>query len=146
MAAHIPDECLLARVHMYVLNTQVSPECVSDQQPGCCGGCRQISTASPSAWTAKVHGETTSSSSGCGAASNTRRCISGPTTACPRPANRLDAISTFTTAADLTRALTGARPIKFTSPRCPSAWQPNHGRRSTYRRGNTVQTTEATSV
>ena len=32
------------------------------------------------------------------------------------PANRLDAISTSTTAADLTRALTGARPIKFTSP------------------------------
>jgi hypothetical protein len=26
MAAHIPDECLLALVHMYVLNTQVSPE------------------------------------------------------------------------------------------------------------------------
>ena len=50
-----------------------------------------------------------------------------------------------TTAAYLTRALTGARPIKFTSPRCPSAWQPNHGRRSTYRRGKTVQTTETTS-
>src|SRR5258705_4197220 len=47
--------------------------------------------------------------------------------------------------ADLTRALTGARPIKFTSPRCPSAWQPNHGRRSTYRRGKPVQTTGATS-
>ena len=35
-------------------------------------------------------------------------------------------------AADLTRVLTGARPIKPTSPRCPSAWQPNHGIRSTY--------------
>jgi hypothetical protein len=41
--------------------------------------------------------------------------------------------------------LTGARPIKLTSPRCPSAWQPNHGRRSTYQRGKTVQTTETTS-
>jgi hypothetical protein len=50
-----------------------------------------------------------------------------------------------TTAVDHTRALTGARPIKLTSPRCPSAWQPNHGRRSTYRRGKTVQTTETTS-
>jgi hypothetical protein len=38
----------------------------------------------------------------------------------------------------------GLRPIKLTSPRCPSAWQPNHGRRSTYRRGKTVQTTETT--
>jgi hypothetical protein len=35
--------------------------------------------------------------------------------------------------------LTGARPIKLTSPRCPSAWQPNHGRRSTYRRGKTFR-------
>jgi ABC-type antimicrobial peptide transport system ATPase subunit len=32
-----------------------------------------------------------------------------------------------------------------TSPRCHSAWQPNRGRRSTYRRGKTVQTTETTS-
>ena len=37
-----------------------------------------------------------------------------------------------TTGADLTPVLTGARPIKLTSPRCPSAWQPNHGKRSTY--------------
>ena len=43
-------------------------------------------------------------------------------------------------------SLDGARPIKLTSPRCPSAWQPNHGRRSTYRRGKTVQTTGATST
>ena len=50
-----------------------------------------------------------------------------------------------TTGADLTPVLTGARPIKLTSPRCHSAWQPNRGRRSTYRRGKTVQTTGATS-
>ena len=36
-------------------------------------------------------------------------------------------------------------PIKPTSPRCHSAWQPNPGRGSTYRRGKTVQTTGATS-
>ena len=32
-----------------------------------------------------------------------------------------------------------------TSPRCPSAWQPNPGRRSTYRRGKVVQTTGTSS-
>jgi hypothetical protein len=39
----------------------------------------------------KALGETTSSSSGCGAASSTRRCISEPTTTCPRHAPRLGA-------------------------------------------------------
>jgi hypothetical protein len=46
------------------------------------------------------------------------------------------------------RALTGARPIKPTSgttPCCRSARQPNPGRRSTYRSGNSVRTTGATS-
>ena len=43
------------------------------------------------------------------------------------------------------RALTARRPIKPTSPRCPSAWQPKPGRRSTYRRGKSVQTTGTTS-
>jgi hypothetical protein len=37
--------------------------------------------------------------------------------------------------------LTGAHPIKLTSPRCPSAWRPNHGSRFTYPCGKTVQTT-----
>jgi putative transposase len=41
--------------------------------------------------------------------------------------------------------LTAPHPIKPTSPRCPSAWQPNPGRGSTYRRGKSVQTTGATS-
>src|SRR5262249_52440931 len=49
------------------------------------------------------------------------------------------------TVGDPTRALTARHPIKLTSPRCHSAWQPNRGRRSTYRRGKTVQTTETTS-
>ena len=42
------------------------------------------------------------------------------------------------------RALTARHPIKPTSPRCPSAWQPNPGRGSTYRSGNSVQTTGTT--
>src|SRR3974390_1976386 len=44
-----------------------------------------------------------------------------------------------------TRALTAQHPIKPPSRRCLSAWQPNPGRRSTYRRGDSVQTTGATS-
>ena len=51
-----------------------------------------------------------------------------------------------TTAGGPTRALTARHPIKPTSPRCHSAWQPNPGRGSTYRRGKTVQTTGATSA
>src|SRR5262249_59304298 len=50
-----------------------------------------------------------------------------------------------TTAIGLIRALTDARPIKPTSTRCLSARRPNPGRGSTYRRGNSVQTTAATS-
>ena len=45
-----------------------------------------------------------------------------------------------------TRALTAPHPIKPTSRRCLSAWQPNHGRRSTYRRGKSGQTSGATST
>ena len=37
----------------------------------------------------------------------------------------------FFRAADRIRALTEPHPIKPTSPRCQSAWQPNPGRRST---------------
>ena len=51
-----------------------------------------------------------------------------------------------TTAADRIRAFTARHPIKPTSPSCPSAWQPNPGRGSTYRGGKSVQTTGATSV
>jgi integrase len=42
--------------------------------------------------------------------------------------------------------LTASRPIKPTSPRCHSAWQPDPGRGSTYRCGKSVQTTGTTSV
>ena len=68
-----------------------------------------------------------------------------PTTASARRAHRSAATSTSTIAADRIRALTARHPIKPTSTRCPSAWQPNPGRGSTYRRGNSVQTTGTTS-
>jgi len=42
--------------------------------------------------------------------------------------------------------LTELPPITPTLHPCPSAWQPNPGRRSTYRRGKSVQTTGTTSV
>src|SRR5215472_6850021 len=66
-------------------------------------------------------------------------------TASTRRELRSAATSTSTTAIDLIRALTDARPIKPTSTRCLSARRPNPGRGSTYRRGNSVQTTAATS-
>ena len=50
-----------------------------------------------------------------------------------------------TIAAAHIRALTAARRIKPTSPHCRSARQPNPGRRSTYRRGDFVQTTGTSS-
>jgi len=81
-----------------------------------------------------------------GAASNTRRCICEATTASARLALRSANTSLSTTVGGPTRALTARHPIKLTSPRCHSAWQPNPGRGSTYRRGKTVQTTGATSV
>ena len=82
----------------------------------------------------------------CGAASNTRKCICGPTKVYPRLALRSAATWTFIMAGVHTRALTAPRPIKPTSPRCRSAWQPNPGRGSTYRRGKSVQTTETTCI
>src|ERR1700722_11303699 len=102
-------------------------------------------TASPSAWTAKGAGGIMCSPSGCGEASNTRRSISGPTKASAKHAFRSAVISTFIIAAAHIRALTAARRIKPTSPHCRSARQPNPGRRSTYRRGDSVQTTGTSS-
>src|ERR1700674_190399 len=60
-------------------------------------------------------------------------------------ADRSADISTSIIPKDPIRALTKRRLIKPTSPRCPSAWQPNPGRGSTYRRGNSVQTTGTSS-
>jgi putative transposase len=42
--------------------------------------------------------------------------------------------------------VTAPHPIKLTSPRRPSAGQPNRGRDSTYRCGDSVQTTGTTAV
>jgi hypothetical protein len=42
--------------------------------------------------------------------------------------------------------LTARHQTTPTSPRCQSAWQPNLGRGSTYRRGKSVQTTGTTSA
>src|ERR1039458_8067616 len=49
-------------------------------------------------------------------------------------------------AGDHIRALTARHRIKPTSRRCLSAWQPNPGRHSTYRRGDSVQTTGTSSI
>src|ERR1019366_9690241 len=50
-----------------------------------------------------------------------------------------------TMAADPIRVLTAAHPIKPTSTSRHSAWRPNHGRRSTYRGGDSVQTSGTSS-
>ena len=88
-------------------------------------------TASPSAWTARGRGETTSSSSACGEPSSTRKSICTPMTASARRNDRSAATSPSTTQNDLTQPLTAAPPIKPTSTRCRSARQLNPGRRST---------------
>src|SRR3974390_2404808 len=103
-------------------------------------------TPSPSAWTEKAPGGTTSSSSGYGAASNTRRSICEPTKPSARREARLVGISTCTTDDDLIRVLTTAPRIKPTSIFLRSARRPNPGRRSTYQRGICVQTTGTSSV
>src|SRR4029453_6749989 len=86
------------------------------------------------------------SSNGCGAASNTRRSICTPTTASAKLAPRSAATSSSTISVGRMRALTAPHPIKPTSLRCRSAWQPNLGRGFTYRCGKSVQTTGTTSI
>src|SRR5215218_4667408 len=100
---------------------------------------------SPSAWTARVPGATTSSSSGSGDRSSTRRSTSELTTRSPRPAPRSAGISASTTPADRIRALTGGRRIKPTSLACRRSRRPEPGRHSTYQAGKPVQTNQASS-
>src|SRR6516162_2215289 len=95
---------------------------------------------------AKALGVTMCLLSVCGEASNTRRCICELTRASVKPAAPLDSISTSTIASVHIRALTALRRTRLTSPSCPSAWQPNPGRGSTYRRGNSVQRIGTTAV
>src|SRR5471032_1762473 len=117
-----------------------------DHQRGSCSDSGTAATPADGVFGSDRLGGIMSSSSDCGAASNMRRCICTPTTALARPALRSAATCTSTTAGGHIRALTARHPIKPTSRRCPSAWQPNPGRRSTYRRGDSVQTTGTTSV
>ena len=124
-----------------IFNTDQGSQFTGRPSPAC-----SPTTASRSAWTARAHGGTTYLSSGSGAASNTRRCTCEPMKASARRAARSADISTSITAGVPIRVLTAARRIKPTSPRCHSAWQPNPGRGSTYRRGNSVQTTGTSSV
>jgi putative transposase len=84
-----------------VFNTDQGSQFTGAASPAC-----SPATALQSAWTAKAPGETTCSSSGCGAASNMRRCICEPTTASATLAP-LSAITwTSTTTGDHIRALT----------------------------------------
>src|SRR3954468_9606187 len=100
---------------------------------------------SGSAWTARVLGATTSSSSGSGDRSSTRRSTSELTAPSPRPALRSAGISTSTTHADRIRALTGGRRIEPTSPSCRRSRRPEPGRPSTYQSGKPVPTNRASS-
>src|SRR4051795_8260076 len=101
---------------------------------------------SGSAWTARVLGATTSSSSGSGDRSSTRRSTSELTAPSPRPVLRSAGISTSTTHADRIRALTGGRRIEPTSPSCRRSRRPEPGRPSTYQSGKPVPTNRASSV
>src|SRR5215207_8429945 len=100
---------------------------------------------SPSAWTARVPGASTSSSSGSGDRSSTRRSTSELTTRSPRPAPRSAGISASTIPADRIGALTGGRRIKPTSLGCRRSRRPEPGRHSTYQAGKPVQTNRASS-
>ena len=95
------------RMHWLVTANQVSSTPTKDRS----SLARPSPARSPtmtlqSAWTAKELGATTSLSSGCGAASNTRRSTYEPMTASATPAPRSIATSTSTIAADRIRALT----------------------------------------
>ena len=91
--------------------------------------------ASLSAWTARAHGATMSSSSGFGDPSNTRRCISEPTRQWRRLAPRSPVIFASIIPADHIRALTGRRQIRPISTGCRRSRRPEPGRHSTYQTG-----------
>src|SRR5690242_6958226 len=95
---------------------------------------------------AKVPGATTSSSSGSGDRSSTRRSTLKLTTRSLRPAPRSAGISASTIPADRTRALTGRRRIEPISPGCRRSRRLEPGRGSTYRAGKTVRTDRASSL
>jgi putative transposase len=86
-------------------------------------------TPSRSAWMAGARGATTSSLSGSGARSNTRRSICGPTTVSAKRAPRSAGIWTSTTASARIRALTLLRRIEPISNACRRPWQHEFRRR-----------------
>jgi putative transposase len=86
---------------------------------------------SPSAWMAKAPGVTTSSLSGSGDRSSTRRCISGPTTRSARPGPRSADTWPSTMGGDPIRAWTGRRRTRPTSPGCRKPQQPETRQDST---------------
>ena len=92
--------------------------------PACCS-----TTPSPSAWTARERGATTSSSSGSGVQSNMKKSICGPTTASARRAPRSVDILTFTTASARIRALTPGHRIAPISTICRRSRQHEFRRR-----------------
>src|SRR3954451_6483340 len=94
---------------------------------------------------AKVPGATTSSSSGSGDRSSTRRSTLKLTTRSLRPAPRSAGISASTIPTDRIRALTGRRRIEPTSPGCRRSRRLEPGRGFTYRAGKTVRIDRASS-
>jgi hypothetical protein len=102
-------------------------------------------TPSPSAWTARAPGATTSWSNGCGARSNSRRSISELTKRSATPTPLSVAISVSTIPEDRIRALTDKPRMPSISPSRHFPWQLNRGRCSTYRAGIPVRTIQASS-
>src|SRR4051794_2124823 len=94
---------------------------------------------------AEALGGTTSSSNGSGDRSSTRRCISGPTTRSARPGPRSGDTWPSTMDGDPTRALTGRRRTRPTSPGCRNPQQPEPGRTPLILAHAAVQTNRATS-
>src|SRR5712672_1210831 len=84
-----------------IFNTDQGSQFTVRPSPAC-----SPTTTLRSAWTEKGRGATMSSSSGCGAASNMRRCICGPTKASAMPALPSEATSVFIMNDARTRALT----------------------------------------
>ena len=101
---------------------------------------------SRSAWTEKGLGGITSSSSGSGGPSNTRRSTCGPMPACPRPAPRSGATSASTIPAAHVHRLTAKPQIRLTSTRCCRfRWQHNQGGNPLKKRPEPVQINRTTS-
>jgi putative transposase len=114
------EDALARHAKPDIFNTDRARSSLARPSPAC-----SPTTASPSAWMAKEHGETTCSLRGYGRASNTRRSICERTKLSVRQEARSVGISTFTMAAVRIRVLTIAPRIKPTSIFRRSARRPN---------------------